>query len=98
MTKPEEEVEVEPINPVVPNPRDLELPDPLEREVNMDQHKLDERARELIKRGEYNVVLLPCGSLSLNPFIEYRIQNKSSSSDVLYIQASISISSKYESK
>ena len=54
MTKPKEVVEVEPINPVVPNPRDLELPDPLEREVNMDQHRLDERARELIKRGEYN--------------------------------------------
>ena len=47
-------VEVEPINPVVTNPRDLELPDPLDREVNMDQHRLDERARELIKRGEYN--------------------------------------------
>ena len=91
-------VEVEPINPVVPNPRDLELPDPLEREVNMDQHRLDERARELIKRGEYNVVLLPCGCLSLNPFIEFRIQNKLSSSDVLYIQASITISPKYESK
>ena len=54
VTKPKEVVEVEPINPVVPNPRDLELPDPLEREVNMDQHRLDERARELIKRGEYN--------------------------------------------
>ena len=44
------------------------------------------------------VVLLHCGCLSLNPFIEFRIQNNSSSSDVLYIQASISISPKYESK
>ena len=35
---------------------------------------------------------------SLNPFIEFRIRNNSSSSDVLYIQASISISPKYESK
>ena len=33
---------------------------------------------------------------SLNPFIEFRIWNNSSSSDVLYIQASIS--PKYESK
>ena len=56
ITKPKEVVEVEPINPtpVVPNPRDLDLPDPLDREVNMDQHRLDERARELIERGEYN--------------------------------------------
>ena len=44
------------------------------------------------------VVLLHCGCLSLNPFIEFRIWNNSSSSDVLYIQASISISPKYESK
>ena len=45
-----------------------------------------------------SVVLLHCGCLSLNPFIEFRIRNNSSSSDVLYIQASISISPKYESK
>ena len=44
------------------------------------------------------VVLLHCGCLSLNPFIEFRIRNNSSSSDVLYIQASISKSPKYESK
>ena len=44
------------------------------------------------------VVLLHCGCLSLNPFIEFIIRNNSSSSDVLYIQASISISPKYESK
>ena len=36
--------------------------------------------------------------LSLNPFIEIRIRNNSSSSDVPYIQASMSISPKYESK
>ena len=40
----------------------------------------------------------PLWLLSLNPFIEFRIWNNSSSSDVLYIQASISISPKYESK
>ena len=45
-----------------------------------------------------NVVLLPCGCLSLNPFIEISIRNNSSSSDVLNIQASISISPKFESK
>ena len=53
-TKPKEVVEVvELTNPtvVVPNPRDLNLPDPLDREVNMDQHRLDERVRELIERG-----------------------------------------------
>ena len=44
------------------------------------------------------VVLLHCGCLSLNPFIEISIQNNSSSSDVLNIQASISISPKYEFK
>ena len=59
VTKPKEVLEVEPINPtaVVPNPRDLDLPDPLDREVNMDQRRLDERARELIVRGEYNNLL-----------------------------------------
>ena len=44
------------------------------------------------------VVLLHCGCLSLNPFIETSIRNNSSSSDVLNIQASISISPKFESK
>ena len=44
------------------------------------------------------VVLLHCGCLSLNPFIEFSIRNNSSSSDVLNIQASISISPKFESK
>ena len=44
------------------------------------------------------VVLLHCGCLSLNPFIEISIRNNSSSSDVLNIQASISISPKFESK
>ena len=49
----------------------------------------------------YFVVLLQCGS---SPFkfksfsIKFRIWNNSLSSDVLYIQASISISPKYESK
>ena len=40
----------------------------------------------------------PLWLLSLNPFTEFRIWNNSSSSDVLYIQASVSISPKYESK
>ena len=44
------------------------------------------------------IVLLHCGCLSLNPFIEFRIRNNSSSSDVLNIQASISISPKFEAK
>ena len=56
-----------------------------------------------IKKGSAHtplgiVVLLHCGCLSLNPFIEFSIWNNSSSSDVLNIQASISISPKYESK
>ena len=46
----------------------------------------------------YSVVLLHCGCLSLIPFIEISIRNNSSSSDVLNIQASISISPKFESK
>ena len=45
-----------------------------------------------------SVVLLHCGCLSLIPFIEISIRNNSSSSDVLNIQASISISPKFESK
>ena len=44
------------------------------------------------------VVLLLCGCLSLNPFIEFRIWNNSSSPDVLNVQPSISVSPKYESK
>ena len=57
VTKPKEVVEVVEPTVVVPNPMDLNLPDPLDREVNMDQHRLDERARELIDRGEYNHLL-----------------------------------------
>ena len=45
---------------------------------------------------ETGVVLLHCGCLSLNPFIEFRIWNNSSSPDVLNVQASIS--PKYVSK
>ena len=54
-TKPKDVIEVETINPtpVVPKPRESDFPDPLDREVNMDQ-RVDERARELIERGEYN--------------------------------------------
>ena len=60
------------------------------QENGTDQPKVYRRTR--------SVVLLHCGCLSLNPFIEIRIRNNSSSSDVLYIQASISIGPKYESK
>ena len=56
--------------------------------------------RRIVKLGYgiHTVVLLHCGCLSLNPFIEFSIRNISSSSDVLNIQASISISPKFESK
>ena len=56
VTKPKEVIEVEPINPipVIPKPRELDFPDPLDREVNMDPQRLEERARESIERGEYN--------------------------------------------
>ena len=54
--------------------------------------------KAILLRGKNTVVLLHCGSLSLNPFIEISIRNNSSSSDVLNIQASISISPKFESK
>ena len=46
----------------------------------------------------FQCCVAPLWLLSLNPFTEFRIWNNSSSSDVLYIQASISISPKYESK
>ena len=51
-------IEVEPINPtpVIPNLRESDFPDPLDRELNMDQ-RVDERTRELIERGEYNHML-----------------------------------------
>ena len=53
----------------------------------------------LLASSKFIVVLLQCVWLSsLNPFIEFRIWNNSSSSDVLYIQANKSISPKYESK
>ena len=57
VTKPKTVAKVVEPTVVVPNPRDLDLPDPLDREVNMDQQRLDERARELIERGEYNHLL-----------------------------------------
>ena len=55
-TKPKEVIEVEPINPppVISNPRESDFPDPLDREVNMDQQRVDERAREMIMRGDYS--------------------------------------------
>ena len=62
-----------------------------------------ENTTYLLPRCIYILVGTPCcvaplWLLSLNPFTEFRIWNNSSSSDVLYIQASISISPKYESK
>ena len=46
----------------------------------------------------HSCCVAPLWLLSLNSFIEFRIWNNSSSSDMLHIQASISISPKYESK
>ena len=57
VTKPKVVPKVVEPTVVVPNPRDLDLPDPIDREANMDQQRLDERARELIERGEYNHLL-----------------------------------------
>ena len=57
VTKPKEVTKVVEPTVVVPNLRGLDLPDPLDREANMDQQRLDERARELIERGEYNHLL-----------------------------------------
>ena len=65
-----------------------------EKEEEDDKEDEDEYKVE----DDDNVVLLHCGCLSLNPFIEFRIQNNSSSSDVLNIQVSISISPKFEAK
>ena len=56
------------------------------------------QGRKLDRDRDSNVVLLLCGCLSLNPFIEFGIWNNSSSPDVLNVQASISISPKYVSK
>ena len=56
------------------------------------------KIERMSRNPSVTVVLLHCGSLSLNPFIEISIRNNSSSSDVLNIQASISISPKFESK
>ena len=167
------EVVVNPINPVEPVDT-IPIVEPVGQErIRMDQQRVEEIVREIMRRGEYNpgdvnngrghgnghrhrqdrndrddrndrslrysmrdiptydgkgdamphthliefeamphthliefedflvntgVVLLLCGCLSLNPFIEFRIWNNSSSSDVLNVQASISISLKYESK
>ena len=62
----------------------------------MDCNAIIDHCSMYIPLSDDNVVLLPCGCLSLNPFIEISIRNNSSSSDVLNIQASIS--PKFESK
>ena len=59
-------------------------------------HKLHEE--DCLSRVTILLCCSHCGSLSLNPFIEISIRNNSSSSDVLNIQASISICPKFESK
>ena len=74
------------------------LGDEMTGRFNQDLPENLQMAFEKAANFEPSVVLLHCGCLSLNPFIEFSIWNNSSSSDVLYIQASISISPKYESK
>ena len=55
-TKPKEVIKVEPINPppVIPNPREPDLPDPLDIEVDMDQQRVEAAAMEMIRRSELN--------------------------------------------
>ena len=58
--------------------------------------KMARRNCEKYKNMAKYCCVAPVWLLSLNPFTEFRIWNNSLSSDVLYIQASIS--PKYESK
>ena len=53
-TKPKEVIEVEPINPppVIPNPIETDFPVPLDREVDMDQQRIEAVAMEMFRRGE----------------------------------------------
>ena len=69
------------------------------KRLTRENTELKERLRfNWDKNSSRSVVLLHCGCLSLIPFIEFSIRNNSSSSDVLNIQASISISPKFVSK
>ena len=53
-TQPKEVIEVEPINPppVIPNPREPDFPDPLDRAVDMDQQRIEAAAIEMFRGGE----------------------------------------------
>ena len=79
----------------------IKWPEALSENIDIDNGCMDAHVINAILTGavtKSSVVLLHCGSLGLNPFIEISIRNNSSSSDVLNIQASISISPKFESK
>ena len=76
-----------PTQPTQCNPEPAEIP-------QLEENSEEEQYQDL----ETYCCVAPVWLLSLNPFTEFRIWNNSSSSDVLYIQASISISPKYESK
>ena len=72
------------------------------RDIIMNDETFESLLREQMKVlndiGLLKCCVAPMWLLSFNPFIEFRIWNNSSSSDVLYIQASMSISPKYKSK
>ena len=55
-TQPKEVIEVEPINPplVVPSPKEPDFSDPLDREIDMNQQRIEAAAMEMIRRGELN--------------------------------------------
>ena len=55
-TQPKEVIKAEPINPpaVIANPREPDFPNPLDREVDMDQQRIEAVAMEMIGRGELN--------------------------------------------
>ena len=62
------------------------------------QHSINHPGYPVYHTNYQYCCVAPLWLSSLNPFIELRIRNNSLSSDVLYIQASISIIPKYESK
>ena len=62
------------------------------------QHSINHPGYPVYHTNYQYCCVAPLWLSSLNPFIELRIRNNSLSSDMLYIQASISISPKYESK
>ena len=66
----------------VPGPCRVQLQD---KDITTDIRQKFEELCEEYGEAFCNVVLLHCGCLSLNPFIEFSIWNNSSSSDVLNI-------------